>query len=589
LEPAATSSIPVIPERLTGPGAAATEARPPLRKRWHVRSTALRGRLAHSGLPKLIALVLENRGIGSTAEAQAFLGGRETRFGDPCALPGFESALAVLRGAIGEDRLVSVYGDFDADGVTSTAILTETLRDLGGRVLPYIPNREREGYGLNLRAIDSLADRGVEVLVTCDCGTSSVREVEYAEGLGIRVVVIDHHLPPHALPPADALVNPKLPASEYGFVDYSTAGLAFRLAEALYAAARRPFPEQRYAELAAMGTVADMVPLLGENRELVRRGLAAIAGTARPGLRALIEVAGYRPKEVTSEAIAFGLAPRLNAAGRLSDARLALDLLLTREEGTALTLAANIDALNRERQRMTLEAQAVARELVETRPEAPILIVGDSGFHQGIIGLVASRLVEAFGRPAAVYQLGGAESRGSCRSILEYDITGGLRACGDLFERYGGHRQAGGFTIRSDRLAELEARLTDHAAEALRGLDLRPKLEIDAEWPLSDLRSQEIRWMGKLAPFGQGNPDVTLLSRGVTVVDSKQVGEGRHLRLKLRQGNVVWPAIAFGWEGDVPGEGSRVDIVYSLSADRYGPSENGGALQLGLLDLRPSP
>lgn len=590
MEPAAeVSSLGALDQASNGRAPLAVRPRSRLPKSWRLRRSPLRGRLAHSGLPKLISLVLENRGIGSTVEAQRFLGGRETRFGDPAALPGFESALAILRAALREGALISVYGDFDADGITSTAILTETLRDLGGRVLPYIPNREREGYGLNLRAIDSLADRGVEVLVTCDCGTSSVREVEYAEGLGIRVVVIDHHLPPHALPQADALVNPKLPTSGYGFIDYSTAGLAFRLAEALYAVARRPFPEPRYAELAALGTVADMVPLLGENRELVRRGLTAIAGTQRPGLRALIDVAGYQPKEITSEAIAFGLAPRLNAAGRLSDARLALDLLLTQEEGTALTLAANIDALNRERQRMTLEAQAVARELVEARPETPILIVGDPGFHQGIIGLVASRLVEAFGRPAAVYQLGDAASRGSCRSIFEYDITAGLRACGDLFERYGGHRQAGGFTIRSDRLAEMEARLTEHAADALEGVDLRPKLEIDAEWPLSDLRSQEIRWMGKLAPFGQGNPDVTLLSRSVTVVDSKEVGEeGRHLRLKLRQGNVVWPAIAFGWEGEVPAEGSLVDIVYSLSADRFGPSENGGALQLGLLDLRPS-
>ena len=215
--------------------------------------------------------------------------------------------------------------------------------------------------------------------------------------------------------------------------------------------------------------------------------------------------------------------------------------------------------------------------------------MGHSDFHQGIIGLVASRLVDSLGRPAAVYQQGESESRGSCRSITEYDITGGLRACGDLFERFGGHKQAGGFTIRSQRLAELEERLVEHAAKALQGHDLTPMLDIDAEWPLNELRSQEIRWLGKLQPHGQGNPEARLLSRDVSVVEAKTVGEGaRHVRLKLKSGGVVWPAIAFGWEGAAPEEGSHVDLVYSLSSDRYGPSANGGALQLNVLDMAPS-
>jgi single-stranded-DNA-specific exonuclease len=559
-------------------------------KSWRLRSSPLRGSLQHSGLPKLIALALENRGVSSNTEAQRFLGGRESRFRDPSDLPAFEKAIQLLSEALSSGRLVSVYGDFDVDGISSTAILTEALRDLGVIVLPYIPNREREGYGLNLRAIDSLADRGVELLVTCDCGTTSVAEVEHARTLGIEVIVVDHHVPPVQLPDAGALVNPKLPDARYSFIDYSTAGIAFRLAGELYESNGRAFPEARYAELAALGTVADMVPLLDENRELVRRGLAAMAKSDRPGLRALIDVAGYKPKDVTSETIAFALAPRINAAGRLADARLALELLLTEEEGTALSLAAQIDALNRERQRMTLEAQILAREIVQARPEAPLLLVGHAGFHQGIIGLVASRLVESYGRPAVVYQQGEVESRGSCRSIFDYDITTGLRACGDLFERYGGHRQAGGFTILNQRLPELNERLVEHAAVALDGFDLTPVLEIDAQWPLNALRSEEIRWMGRLEPHGQGNPDVTLLSRDVTVAESRKVGqEGQHLRLKLRHGAVVWPAIAFGWEGDVPLEGSRVDIVYSLSADRYGPSENGGALQLVVVDLAESP
>jgi single-stranded-DNA-specific exonuclease len=567
------------------------------RKRWRLIESPLRGRLDHSGLPRLVSYVLENRGVGSNHEAQLFLGGKPLRLGDPSRLPGFQTAQGVLRRAIHQKDLVCVYGDFDVDGISSTVILTETVRDLGGEAMPYIPHREREGYGLNLRAIESLADRGVRVLVACDCGTTSVREIEQARSLGVEVIVVDHHLPPPLLPDASALVNPKLASSsvyeheddaDY-FDGYCSAGVAFRVAEALYDAERRDFPASRYLELAALATVADMVPLLGENRELVRRGLEAIAVSERPGLQALMSVAGVKPQSVTAETIAFSLAPRLNATGRLAEAQLALDLLFAQEDGTALALAESIDALNRERQRLTREAQERACELVEAAPDAPLTLVGDAGFHQGIIGLVASRLVEAFGRPAAVYQQGENESRGSCRSINEYDITAGLRACGDLFERFGGHRLAGGFTIRSDRLAALQGRLVEHAGQALEGLDLAPKVDIDAEWPLQELRSQEIRWLGKLQPHGIGNQEAKLLSRGVTVVEARGVGEdGRHLRLKLKDGNVVWPAIAFGWEGAVPDEGSRVDVVFSLSADRYGPSEGGGALQLAVVDLAPS-
>ena len=570
---------------------AATVSNPPrtagsgARKAWRLRQSPLRGRLQHSGLPKLVALILENRGVASTADAQRFLGGRESGFGDPFRIPGFEPSLALLREALAERRSISVYGDFDVDGITSTAILTETLRDLGGEVTPYIPNREREGYGLNKRAIDSLADRGVEVLVTCDCGTTANPEVEHARGLGMQVVVVDHHIPPALLPETSALLNPKLPHDD-DLTEFSTAGLAFRLAEALYDSQGQTFPEGRYAELAALGTVADMVPLVDENREVVRRGLSAMAGSTRPGLLSLIEISGAKAGAVTSETIAFGLAPRINAAGRLADARLALDLLLTQDESEAKTLAASIDALNRERQRMTLEAQKLALELTQSRPDAPLTVVGHADFHQGIIGLVASRLVEMLGRPAAVYQRGDLESRGSCRSIPAYDITAGLHSCGDLFERFGGHKQAGGFTIRSERLDQLERRFVEHAARQLEGYELAPVLEIDAEWPLNELRSQEIRWLGKLEPHGQGNPEPTLLSRKVTVVEAKTVGTGdAHMRLKLKSGAVSWPAIAFRWEGELPEPGACVDVVYSLSADHYGPSENGGALQLTVLDL----
>ena len=559
------------------------------RKLWRLRDSANRGRLSHSGLPAVIARVLENRGVSSSAEAQVFLGGKPVSLSDSAAIPNFSKALQILTKAIEERRLVCVYGDFDVDGITSTAILTETVSDLGGVALPYIPNRAKEGYGLNSAAIESLADIGVEVLVTCDCGTTSTAEIGLARGLGLEVVVVDHHVPPEHLPAASALVNPKLQGADKSMPEYASGGIAFRLAEALYEAATRNFPEKRYIELAALATVADMVPLTGENRELLRRGLAALAETERPGLQALMEVSGVRPKAVSAESIGFSLAPRLNATGRLADARLALNLLMTSDEDTASELATAVDSLNKERQRITREAEELAREIAAQRGDVPLTLLGHPDLHPGVVGLVASRLVEVYARPAVVYQQGAEESRASCRSIPQYDIVEGLNACGDLFERYGGHSQAGGFTIRNDRLEALEERLLAHAAAALEGLNLTPTLEIDAEWPLNELRSQEIKWLKKLQPHGMGNPDPVFLSRGLTVVESSLVGEDkRHLKLKLRGGPVVWPAIAFRWDREELVSGQQIDAVFSISADRYGSAAAGGALQLNVLDLAPT-
>jgi single-stranded-DNA-specific exonuclease len=562
------------------------------RRRWRIRPLPERRSLAHSGLPDLVSLILELRGLRSLAEAQTFIGGRDLPKRDPYLIPGFEDAAKRIRAAIKSVEPVTVYGDFDVDGITSTATLTEAINDLGGCARPYIPNREREGYGLNLAAIETLALAGTKLLVTCDCGTTNVREISHARALGLDVVVVDHHTTPPDLPPATALLNPKLPGSEYPFSEYATAGIAYRLAGCLYEVCGRPFPGERYLDLAALGTVADVVPLLDENRDIVRRGLDALARTSRPGLAALMKVAGIDAREVSSQAIAFALAPRLNAAGRLSDAVLALELVMTGDETRAFELATQVDSLNRERQDMTRAAEDLARDMTAGSEDLPLSFVGDAAFHPGVVGLVASRLVETWGRPAVVYQRGdNGFSRGSCRSIPEYDIVSGLRACGDLFERYGGHHQAGGFTIRNERLGELEERLLEHAARALSGVELGPSVIIDAEWPLGRVRGQEIKWLSKLQPHGMGNPDPKLLSRGVAVLDAWPVGDdGRHLRLKLKDGPVTWSGILFGWEDQPPPAGSFVDVVYGFSTDRYGPRYEGfgGAMQLTLVDLAPS-
>jgi len=371
---------------------------------------------------------------------------------------------------------------------------------------------------------------------------------------------------------------------------------------ALHEALNAPFEPDEHLDLVALGTVVDVAPLLGENREMVRRGLAALARTSRPGLRALMKVAGVEPGRLDTEALSFALGPRLNAAGRIASARLAYDLLVTRDEEEAGHLAQRLDDLNRERQHQTLEALSLAQELWAAEdPCSPLVMVGHPAFGSGIVGLVAARLAEELYRPAVVYELGESTSRASARSIPEFDIVGALRTCAGLFRRFGGHRQAAGFTADNQALPAIKERLLEQAAQELAPLDLAPTIEVDAPMPLRALRAAEIRGLSLLAPHGIGNPRPTFLGRGVTVLECQAVGsDGRHLRLKLRDGPVVWPAIAFGMgEGPstkggqtatppasaLPEPGSLIDVVYALSADRRG----GDNLEVEVLDFLPSP
>jgi single-stranded-DNA-specific exonuclease len=350
----------------------------------------------------------------------------------------------------------------------------------------------------------------------------------------------------------------------------------------------------------ALGTVVDMAPLLGENRELVRRGLAALARTSRPGLRALMKVAGVDSERPDTEALSFALGPRLNAAGRIASARLAYDLLVARDEGEAARLAQRLDELNRERQHQTLEAVSLAQELWGAEdPRSLLVMLGHPALGSGIVGLVAARLAEELYRPAVVYELGENTSRASARSIPEFDIVGALRTCAGLFRRFGGHRQAAGFTADNQALPAIKERLVEQAAQELAPLDLAPTIEVDATMPLRALRAAEIQGLGLLAPHGIGNPRPTFLSRGVTVLECQAVGsDGRHLRLKLRDGPMVWPAIAFGMgegleesqqpareAGRLPEPGNLIDVVYAFSADRRG----GDNLELEVLDFLASP
>ena len=565
-------------------------------KRWRLRGRFPDGALEGAPYPTLIRHLLWHRGLRTAEDATRFMEGPPVEH-DPLLLPDIEPALRRLRQAVTGGERIAVYGDFDVDGVTASVLLVEGLTELGGDVSAYIPDRFSEGYGLNCGALDRLRAGGAGLVVTADCGTSSVAEVDHARSLGMDVIIVDHHSVPPELPAAVATVNAKRPRSRYPNPDLATVGLAHKLMAALFESMGRGWDADSSLGLVALGTVADVAPLVNENRWLLKRGLQRLrSGSERPGLRALMDTASVEPTHVDAEAIAFRLAPRLNAAGRLRHARLALELLLERDETEARRRAQELTSINRERQELTAAAMELAAELLaEEDARSPLIFVGHEDIPSGIAGLVAGRLAEQRYRPTVVYErstLGGETSRASCRSIPEFDITGALRGCSNgLLERFGGHRAAAGFTARNEKLPQLKEELRRQADAALAGVDLDPAIDIDAALSLGALRGPEIHSHSQMAPFGEGNREPTFLSRGVEVVECRAVGgDGQHLRLKLRDADpdsrrgVTWPAIAFGLSataGDVR-EGRRLDVVYSLTADR------GGALELRVKDVAPT-
>jgi single-stranded-DNA-specific exonuclease len=570
-------TTPAVPEAQTVDGA------PIRRRRWRGRERG--GRVPAGEWPDLIGRLLAMRGIDDDAEAQGFLAPPAAP-PDAYALPQLDIAIERLHRAVRERETVAIFGDFDVDGVTSAAQLSEAIGSLGGVPLPYVPDRFSEGYGLNVPAIEALRRDGATLLLTADCGTSSVDEVARARAIGMDVIILDHHTVPPVLPDANALVNPKLPdARPGGLLELATAGLAFHVAAALHNAAGKTFDAAAYADIAALGTVCDMAPLADENRRLLRAGLPELAKTRRPGLRALMDVSRVNAANVNAEDIGYKLGPRLNAAGRIAHAKLALELLMTQDEERGLQLAVQLDALNRERQQKTQDAVDLAREILGDAEPPPLIMIGSPDFSSGIVGLIASKLVTLYGRPAVVYEAGETTSRASCRSIDEFHITDALRANADLFVRFGGHRAAAGFTAENARIDEIRERLIDAAARELAGRELAPVLEIDCNLPLRQLRGEEVRWLSRLGPFGIGNPQPMFLARGVTVLESKWVGEGeKHRRLRLRDGGAAWPAVAFDL-GEIAVEaGDRIDIVYTLE----GGGRADGTLELRVEDMRPA-
>ncbi len=536
---------------------------------------------------------LYNRGIIEPATIQAFLEGSYLESTDPFLLPDMDKAVARIEQAIDNNEMIVVYGDFDADGVTSTVLLTQALRGLGvdrTLVRPYIPDRVDEGYGLNVEALTELKEKGANLIITVDCGIRSVFEVEHANKIGLEMIITDHHSLGPKMPPATAVLNPKRPESTYPDDMLAGVGIAFKLAQAL----KQSRPEQATYEdgdlldLVAIGTVADLAPLLKENRKLVIDGLQSLNNSKRAGINAITRSARLTPGNLTAESIAFGIGPRINAAGRLAHAYSAARLLATNSSQDANRFADELNKLNQKRQQLTAELSRKAEDMVN--PDAPILIAADEAFVSGVVGLVASRLAEKHYRPAIVMEQGEEESRGSCRSIDKFHITDALDDVADLLVRHGGHAQAAGFTVRNENLPQFLSRITEIAERKLQDVELAPTLSIDTEIELDEVDWALYEHLRQLEPTGAANPQPVFLSRDVEVIHHRAVGQGGdHLQLTLAAGSVGGyreiAAIAFrqgDWANHLP---QTIDLVYSISINEWRGNRN---LQLMVQDIRPS-
>ena len=556
-------------------------------KQWKIAHPSPEGRaqLERAGIPSLLACVLSARGVTEPEQAWKLLTPGEEPLLDPMLLKDMDRAVLRVGRALKTGELMAVYGDYDVDGITSTCLLTDCLTRLGGRVRSYIPDRLEEGYGLNEEAVLHLAQQGVTLIITVDCGITAAREVEFARELGIDVVITDHHECKQAIPEAAAVVDPHRPDCPYPFKGLAGVGVALKLAMAAAGPDRAGLVFREYADLAAVGTVADVMPMTGENRTIVQTGLAALAHPRRVGLAQLMEEAGLGDKPVTSVSIGYTLAPRINAAGRMGQADLAAELLLTRDPGRAAALAQELCALNRERQTIECEIFQECVQRLERRPQSGIILLADEHWHQGVVGIVASRLTEKYSCPAFMVCLDQGIGKGSCRSWGGVNLFHLLTQCQDLLEGFGGHAMAAGFTVREENIPALECRLRQLVLEEQAGEELPSLLDIDAAVLPQELTVEAVEALDALEPCGAGNPRPVLVLTGAHVISAAQVGRGRHLKLRLEGRGVPLDAIFFSVDGSELGltPGCRVDVAFYPQINDF---RGVRSVQLQVVDLR---
>lgn len=557
-------------------------------KLWVVRQVdpIQRGLLAQAlSISSVTASLLLNRGVVNVDQATAWMSHFRTH--DPFLIPDMERAVDRLYQAMQRREIVCFYGDYDVDGMSATSIYLSFFRGLGAEVRAYVPHRLREGYGLNEHAVRTLRNEGVSLLVTSDCGTTSHREISLANQLGIDVVVTDHHQSDREMPPALAVMNPHRPEARYPFLGLCSGGLAYKVAQAYekkYGSGSVPL--KSLSDLVALATIADVVPLQDENRLLVREGLAQISRGARCGIRALKQVAGIS-RECTADTIAFKLGPRLNAAGRLDEAIKGVRLLTTESEREAKELAEDLEQLNRTRRELEAEILEEALAQMEVREWPGGIVLYARGWHLGVVGIVAARIMERFHRPTVVIAVDEQGiGKGSARTVPGFDLYQALTACRDLLLAFGGHPTAAGITIEEARLPEFSDRFSGIAETWLRETESVPMLHVDSEVRLNEVTLQLIREIGTLHPFGAGNPEPTLAVKGLDVLNARMVGE-KHLKMTVRQGgSAPFDSIGFGMKSlEEYGLSLKtpIDIAFTPELNHWNGYDR---IQLRLRDIR---
>jgi single-stranded-DNA-specific exonuclease len=524
---------------------------------------------AEIGVRRLTARILLGRGVTDPALALRFLSPRLADLRKPDGMADLDRTLDRLTLALADKQRIAVFGDYDVDGVTTAAILATTLRALGGDVIPRVANRQA-GYGVGVDDVTRFADEGCRVLVTGDCGTSDHEALARCRQRGVDAIVIDHHQVPSGETQAFALINPHRPDDRFPFKGLASCGVAFYLAAALrtrLGAQAAQFDPRDLLDLVALGTVADLVPLIDENRILVSAGLRTLAERKRPGLRALSALARVPDGALSTEDVSYRLAPRLNAAGRIGEAQLALDLLLAADDATAARLSEELDDRNRQRQRIQEHVWNEAVAACEPFEADAALVVGAEGWHHGVVGIVAAKLVDKYARPAIVIGFEGGRGRGSARTIPGFNLFEALGGCAQHLSRFGGHAGAAGMSLSIDRLDEFRRAFVSEAGRRLAVRTLRPVM-IDAVVDLGDLDIKAAEELGRLAPFGAANAEPLLVLAGVTAESTRLVGQG-HLQLTLTHRGAYGDAIAFGMADRDPGRGASVDVVASAELDTF--------------------
>ena len=541
----------------------------------------------------ITARLLCIRGLGELEHARRFLAPSLADLHDPFALTGMRVAVDRILAAIERRERIAIHGDYDVDGVTSTVILRRALELLGGNVTHFIPERLRDGYGLQPASLDRLHADGVHLVISVDCGIRGVDAALRAKALGLDLIITDHHEPDATLPDALAVINPKRPDCSYPDKNLAGVGVALKLVQALCAKTDHTAWLPAFVKVAAIGTLADVVPLQGENRIIAKLGLEMLSkGPHKVGLRSLLDVCGLTGKEIDSYHIGFVLAPRVNAAGRMSTPDIAARLLLASDEALAEEARALAEQLNSEnirRQQEEAEIVAQARKAVDTDLEVgsrTVIVVAGEGWHRGVIGIVASKLVDAFHRPAIVLSIDGGTAHGSCRSIPSFNMLAALESCAEVMQKFGGHKQAAGLTIDSSRIRELRARVNDFADGCLGPDDLRPRLWIDGALGFKSITEQVASEMGRLAPFGAGNPNPVFHASRVEVIDGPRRVKDRHLKMAFRQDGRVMRGIAWRAserEAFVSEHRGAIDLAFSLEQDVWNGERY---LQLSVADFK---